>query len=178
MLSIPPSQTSKFENVLQSLGVADDYGPIEISSTNDLPLVARSTVSSRGRVVGAFEGLSQAGASMEQVIPLLASDFESGASLGINNLSDVEGNVVVRLIGSDGTQLGNVSASIPGKGLLQMADILRALGHSPGTSAAGSGLRVESTQPIYSWLSRMDPSTHIRDLVVGENAGESLRTNQ
>jgi hypothetical protein len=169
VLSIAPGQTSKFENVLQSLGVTNDYGPIEISSTNELPLVARSQVSSAGRVMGSFEGLDQSGASSLQVIPLSVNDSEAGTNLGINNPGEDDGQVSVQLIGSNGAKMGERSASIPAKGLVQMADVVRTLMHSAHASVSGSYLRVESTQPVYSWVSRVDPLTRYRTLAVGKS---------
>ena len=48
--SLTPRGMLTFENVLQTLGVTDTYGPVEIVSLNDVPLRAVSRVSGAGRI--------------------------------------------------------------------------------------------------------------------------------
>src|SRR5262249_38864411 len=81
-LSISPNGSLSFENILQSLGVTNNYGPIEITSLNDVPLVASSLVSSTSKTGGFFEGLNYSEAGMTQIIPNIVDDGQLRTNIG------------------------------------------------------------------------------------------------
>src|SRR5207249_11819980 len=87
-LSIPPHGVLTLENVLETLGIVDNYGPLEIKSLNSVPLIASSRVSSTGGSAGFFEGLSYSEASTTQIIPNVVDNSELRTNIGINNVTD------------------------------------------------------------------------------------------
>ena len=54
-LEIPPKGFFSAANILESLGISNSYGPVEIISRNGQPLLATSRVSSSARTGGFFE---------------------------------------------------------------------------------------------------------------------------
>jgi hypothetical protein len=126
-LTIAPNGVMSFENVLQSLGVSDNYGPIEISSLNNVPLVATSRVSSAARSGGFFEGLKYFEASWSQTIAHVVDNSEIRTNLGINNTTDLPATVTIRLFDRNGTQLASTVVPVSPRGLTQVNNVVRQL---------------------------------------------------
>src|SRR5262249_40500392 len=62
-IALSPKATLKLENVLEALGVEDNFGPLEIDSLNGVPLLATSRVSNMAHFGGVFDGFAQGEAS-------------------------------------------------------------------------------------------------------------------
>jgi hypothetical protein len=172
-LFISPNGVLSFGNVLQTLGVTNNYGPIEINSLNSVPLVATSRVSSTAKAGGFFEGLSYSKASTTQVIPNIVDNSQLRTNIGINNLADNIANVTVRLIGKDGGELGVTSTTVAGRGLNQMNSVVRQLLNQPGVTNFEGYIRLESSQPIFGWASIIDNATDDPGFAEGKGAGST-----
>src|SRR5262249_30239171 len=133
-LSIPAKGALTFENVLQTLGVKNNYGPIEITSLNNIPLIASSRVSSAAKTGGFFEGLNYSDASLTQIVPTVVDNAQLRTNLGINNVTDRTATVMVTLINQDGVELGATQVTVAPKGLTQMNNVARQLLSQVGVS--------------------------------------------
>ena len=174
-LSISPNGLLSFENILQSLGVTNNYGPIEITSLNDVPLVASSRVSSTTKTGGFFEGLNYSEASMTQIIPNIVDDSQLRTNIGINNVAEQAATVMVRLINQDGVELGAAPVTVAPKGLTQMNNVARQLLNQSGISNFEGYVRLESNQPIFGWASIIDNVTNDPGFAVSRATGAATR---
>src|SRR6185295_627334 len=122
-----PNGVLSFDNVLKTLGVNGKYGPLEITSVNNMPLIASSRVSSTTKTGGFFEGLKYSDASMTQIIPQVVDTNQLRTNIGINNIGTQAGLVMVRLVNQDGVELATSEIVVPAKGLFQMNNVARQL---------------------------------------------------
>ncbi|HEU0005656.1 MAG TPA: hypothetical protein VFS12_06655, partial [Terriglobia bacterium] len=159
-LTIAPNGVMSFENVLQSLGVADNYGPIEITSLNNVPVIASSRVSSSTRAGGFFEGLRYSDASQTQTIAQVVDSSEIRTNLGINNITDLAATVTIRLFDNNGTQLASTNVSVAPRGLTQVNSVVRQLLNREDITNLEGYIRLESNQPIFGWASQIDNVTN------------------
>jgi hypothetical protein len=159
-LTIAPNGVMSFENVLQSLGVSDNYGPIEITSLNNVPLIASSRVSSSTRAGGFFEGLRYSDASQTQTIAHVVDSSEIRTNLGINNITDLAATVTIGLFDNNGTQLASTNVSVAPRGLTQVNSVVRQLLNREDVANLEGYIRLESNQPIFGWASQIDNVTN------------------
>jgi hypothetical protein len=159
-LTIAPNGVMSFENVLESLGVANNYGPIEITSLNNVPVIASSRVSSATRTGGFFEGLRYSDASQTQTIAHVVDSSEVRTNLGINNVTDLAATVTIRLFDNTGTQLASTSVSVAPRGLTQVNGVVRQLLGLEDVANLEGYIRLESNQPIFAWASQIDNVTN------------------
>jgi len=170
-LTIAPNGVLTFENVLQTLGVVDNYGPIEITSLNNVPLIASSRVSSINRAGGFFEGLRYSEASMVQTVAHVVDNAEIRTNLGINNVTDFPATVMIRLLDKNGAQLAAAPVTVAAKGLTQINNVVREmLGRQDVTNMEGY-IRLESNQPIFGWASQIDNSSNDPGFAMGKGQG-------
>ena len=172
-LSIPPNGVRSFSNVLESLGVVNNFGPIEITSSNNVPLIAASRVSSTNRAGGFFEGLRYSEASLVQVIPHVVDTPELRTNIGINNVTESAAAVMVRLFNKDGVELGAASVTVPAKGLSQINHVVRSLLNRSDLTNVEGYIRLDSDQPIFGWASQIDNVTNDPGFAVGKSQGAS-----
>jgi len=172
-LSIPLSGVLSFENILQTLGVANNYGPIEITALNGVPLIASSRVSSTSRTGAFFEGLKYSEASTTQIIPNIADNAQLRTNIGINNVADQSAAVMVRLINRDGVEVGSAPVTVASKGLTQINNVARQLLSQPGISDFEGYVRLESNQPIFGWASIIDNVTNDPGFAVSRGTGST-----
>ncbi len=159
-LTIAPNGVMSIENVLESLGVANNYGPIEITSLNNVPVIASSRVSSATRTGGFFEGLRYSDASQTQTIAHVVDSSEIRTNLGINNVTDLAATVTIRLFDNNGTQLASTSVSVAPRGLTQVNGVVRQLLGLQDVANLEGYIRLESNQPIFGWASQIDNVTN------------------
>ena len=172
-LSIAPNGILAFDNVLQTLGISDNYGPIEITSLNNIPLVAASRVSSTSNVGGFFEGVKYSDASLVQIIPHVVDTPALRTNIGINNVSDNLATVVVKLINQEGVELGTTVVTVLPKGLTQINQVVRQLLNRDGLTDLEGYIRLESSQPILGWASQIDNVTNDPGFSVSKGLGAS-----
>jgi chitodextrinase len=172
-LSLAPNGILSFDNVLQTLGISDNYGPIEITSLNNIPLVAASRVSSTSNVGGFFEGVKYSDASLVQIIPHVVDTPALRTNIGINNVSDNLATVVVKLINQEGVELGTTVVTVLPKGLTQINQVVRQLLNRDGLTDLEGYIRLESSQPIVGWASQIDNVTNDPGFSVSKGLGAS-----
>jgi hypothetical protein len=170
-MNIAPNGVLFLENVLQDLGVVNNYGPIEITSLNNVPLIATSRVSSSNGGSGFFEGLSYSEASVVQTVPHVVDNSEIRSNLGINNITDSPAMVVIRLFDKNGAQIGSGSVSVAPKGLTQINSVVRYILGKNEVANMDGYLRLESSQPIFGWASQIDNSTNDPGFAVSKGQG-------
>jgi hypothetical protein len=159
-LVIGPNGTVSFENVLQTLGVTDNYGPIEITSLNNVPIIASSRVSSTTRSGGFFEGLKYSEASLVQTIAHVVDNSEIRTNLGINNATEFPATVAIRLFDRNGRELASTSTSVAPRGLTQINNVVRSLLNLTDVSNVDGYIQLQSDQPIFGWASQIDNLTN------------------
>lgn len=172
-LSIPLSGVLSFENILQTLGVTNSYGPIEITALNGVPLIASSRVYSASKTGGFFEGLKYSEASITQIIPNVVDNAQLRTNIGINNVADQGATVMVRLINQDGVELGATPVTVAPKGLTQINNVARQLLSQPEISNFEGYIRLESNQPIFGWASIIDNVTNDPGFAVSRGTGSA-----
>jgi hypothetical protein len=172
-LSIPPNGLLSFDNILETLGVSDNYGPLEITSLDNVPLVAASRVSSTSRAGGFCEGLKYSDAALVQFIPHVVDTAELRTNIGINNVSDTVASVTVRLISQEGAELGAMSVPVLPRGMTQLNKVVRQLLNREEVTNVEGYVRLESSQPILAWASQIDNGTYDPGLAVSKGMGAS-----
>ncbi len=170
-LSIPANGILAYDNVLQSLGVNGNYGPIEITSLNSNPLVAASRVASKNRSGGFFEGVNYAEAALTQVIPHVVDTADLRTNLGVNNVTSFDATVMVRLMNKDGQEVGALPVTVAPKGLTQINNVVRELLGSSSVANFEGYLQLESNQPIIAWVSEIDNTTNDPGFAVSKTQG-------
>ena len=170
-LTISPNGVVSFENVLQSLGVTDNYGPIEITSLNSVPVIATSRVSSTTRSGGFFEGLKYSDASLLQTIAHVVDSNEIRTNLGINNPTEFPATVAVRLFDRNGIELASTSTSVAPRGLTQMNNIVRSLLNLTDVANVEGYIQLQSSEPIFGWASQIDNLTNDPGFAVSKGYG-------
>jgi hypothetical protein len=172
-LSIPPIGLLRFENILQEFGITGDYGPLEIISVNNAPLIASSRVSSGAGGGGFFEGFDYSEASTLETIPAVVDTLQLRTNLGINSASETTAAVRIRLISQDGVEVGGMLATVAARGLIQIDNIVRQLlGQTQITNFQGY-IRLESNEPIFGWASVIDNQTNDPGLVQSDPSGSA-----
>jgi len=170
-LVIAPNGVMSFENVLQSLGVTNNYGPIEITSLNNVPVIASSRVSSATRSGGFFEGLKYSEASMSQTIAHVVDNNEIRTNLGINNTTEFPATVSIRLFDKNGTELASTSTSVAPRGLTQVNNVVRQLLNLQDVANLDGYIRLQANQPIFGWASQIDNVTNDPGFAVSKGQG-------
>jgi chitodextrinase len=170
-LVIGPNGAVSFENVLQSLGVTDNYGPIEITSLNNVPIIASSRVSSTTRSGGFFEGLKYSEASLVQTIAHVVDNSEIRTNLGINNPTEFPATVAIRLFDRNGREIASTSTLVAPRGLTQMNNVVRTLMNLPDVANVDGYVQLQSDQPIFGWASQIDNLTNDPGFAVSKGYG-------
>jgi hypothetical protein len=170
-LVIDPNGVVSFENVLQSLGVTDNYGPIEITSLNNVPIIASSRVSSTTRSGGFFQGLKYSEASLVQTIAHVVDNSEIRTNLGINNPTEFPATVAIRLFDKNGRELASTSTLVAPRGLTQMNNVVRTLMNLPDVANVDGYVQLQSDQPIFGWASQIDNLTNDPGFAVSKGYG-------
>jgi len=170
-LMIAPNGVMSFNNILQTLGVADNYGPIEITSLNNVPVIASSRVSSTNGSGGFFEGLRFSEASLSQTIAHVVDNSEIRTNLGINNTTDLPATVSIRLFDRSGAERGAASVSVAPHGLTQVNNVIRQLLGLQEVANLDGYIRLQSDQPIVGWASQIDNVTNDPGFAVSKGQG-------
>ena len=172
-LSIPSNGILSFDNVLESLGVKDNYGPIEITSTNSVPIIASSRVSNASGSGGFFEGLDYANASTLQYIPHVLDTNATRTNLGINNVTATTAAVTIRLFNQHGILLASRPVSVAPRGLTQINNIVRTILNKGDVTNQEGYLQLDSDQPVFGWVSQIDNSSDDPGFAVSKGSGST-----
>ncbi len=169
---VPACGVVTYENILSALGATSGYGPLEIVSTNEQPLIATSRVAGNSGAGGFFEAAPSEAAANSQVVPYLLENGTIRTNLGINNGSNQLANVTLRFINSNGMELARSTTSVVPHGLKQLnSNELLQIINQGAEGTVECYVRVDSDQPVLSWASQIENSTNDPGFSMGRNLG-------
>lgn len=164
----------RYDSVLEAVGVANNYGPVEIRATNGALLAAVSQVSGLNSNTSGFLE-AQSGDSTESalILPYVVEDESFRTNLGLNNLGDRLATVNVEFIGVDGKPVASPTPfQIAPQGFVQINRIVSYLtGGSMSSLAAQGYLRIAGDQPILAFASQIDNTSNDPSISTGVSSG-------
>ena len=172
-LSIPPNGILSFDNVLDTLGVKNNYGPIEITSINDVPIIVSSRVSNANGAGGFFEGLDYVNASTLQYIPYVLDTSATRTNLGINNVTESTATVTIRLFDQHGSLVASKPVSVAPRGLTQINNIVRFMINATDVTNREGYLQLDSDQQVFGWASQIDNTSDDPGFAVSKGTGST-----
>ncbi|MDE2665723.1 MAG: IPT/TIG domain-containing protein [Acidobacteriota bacterium] len=159
-VAIPARGQFQSPDLHADLGISKVSGPLEIQSTNGVPLIATSRVYALDSgTSGFFRGLDLEAASGHAVIPISRESGEFRSNLGITNLSGQPARVQVQLFDSAGTRLGMTSQQVPPFGLVQLNRVNRRLSGSGGGGDTLGWIQLDADRPVAGFVSQINNQT-------------------
>lgn len=156
-VAIPSRGLFQSRDLHDDFGIRNVSGPLEILSTNGVPLIATSRVYALDSgTSGFFRGLDLERASGQAVIPISRESGEFRSNLGITNLSGQPARVQVQLFDSAGTRLGTTSQQVPPFGLVQLNRVNRRLSGSGGGGDTLGWIRLSADRPVAGFVSQIN----------------------
>ncbi len=156
-ISIPARGQFHSPDLHAAFGIGNVSGPLEILSTNGVPLIATSRVYALDSgTSGFFRGLDLERASSRAAIPISRENEEFRSNLGITNLSEEPAKVEVQLFDSAGTLLGTSSEQVPPFGLVQLNRVNRRLSGSGGAEATLGWIQLSADRPVAGFVSQIN----------------------
>ena len=156
-VAIPARGQFQSPDLHAGFGISGASGPLEILSTNGVPLVATSRVYALDSgTSGFFRGLDLERASSRAVIPISRESGEFRSNLGITNLSEQPSRVQVRLFDSGGRLLGSSSEQVPPLGLVQLNRVNRRLSGSSGGADILGWVQLSADRPVAGFVSQIN----------------------
>jgi hypothetical protein len=145
-------------NLHDALGLTGVYGPLEIHSLNQVPLVATSRVYAvDSGTSGFFEGVNTELVVKEGILPITLDNAAFRTNLGIVNLSGTEATVEVRFYVAGGQVLGTKTVKVPPRGLFQQ-NVFRLFGATVTFADVPGYLWLTSDQPLAGFTSLINNS--------------------
>ena len=164
----------RYDNVLEKVGVANNYGPLEIRATNGALLAAVSQVSGLNRNTSGFLQ-AQSSDSSEQILilPYVVENESFRTNLGLNNLGDRLVTVTLQLMVPDGKPAASpASVQIAPQALLQINRIVSYLsGNSASSPIAQGYVKITADQPILAFASQIDNASDDPSISTGVSSG-------
>jgi hypothetical protein len=165
---IEPNGYLRYDNILETLGMENDYGPVEILSEDQLALSAISLVVDPFTHTSGFFTARPAEAAVNvQYIPLITGGPEGRTNLGIYNPSLDSALIHLSLVDAKGETVAFTSAaiSLSSGQSNQINQLVPYLLNDPiGSVAGGSSLpyylKVASDQPIHAYASFIQNSNN------------------
>ena len=156
-VAIPARGQFQSPDLHADFGIGNVSGPLEILSTNGMPLIATSRVYALDSgTSGFFRGLDLERASSRAVIPISRESEEFRSNLGITNLSEQPARVQVQLFDSEGTLLGTSSEQAPPYGLVQLNRVNRRLSGSGGGGDTLGWIQLNADRPVAGFVSQIN----------------------
>ncbi len=156
-VTIPSRGSFQSRDLHADFGIGKVSGPLEILSTNGVPLIATSRVYALDSgTSGFFRGLDLEAASSQAVIPISRESGEFRSNLGITNLSEEPANVEIHLFDSAGTPLGMTNEQVPPFGLVQLNRVNRRLSGSGGGGDTLGWIRLSADRPVAGFVSQIN----------------------
>lgn len=156
-VAIPARGQFQSPDLHADFGIGNVSGPLEILSTNGMPLIATSRVYALDSgTSGFFRGLDLERASSRAVIPISRESEEFRSNLGITNLSEQPARVQVQLFDSEGTLLGTSSEQVPPFGLVQLNRVNRRLSGSGGGVDTLGWIQLNADRPVAGFVSQIN----------------------
>ena len=174
-IDLGPSQAYYQQDIVAEANAPSGFfGPltIETDKSDAAALAVVSEVRSPTGTGGFFPGQTPATASVQQVVPEIVDTGNRGSAgtyrtnLGLNNPGSETAHVRLDLIDLSGSIRGTLTVDVLPKGLNQINDIARSiLGKTDPTGFHGY-LKIRSSQPIHSWVSKIDNGTDDPSIIV------------
>ena len=159
-VAIPARGQFQSPDLHADLGISKVSGPLEILSTNGVPLIATSRVYALDSgTSGFFRGLDLEAASSHAVIPISRESGDFRSNLGITNLSGQPARVQVQLFDSAGTRLGMTNEQVPPFGLVQLNRVNRRLSGSGGGDDTLGWIQLTADRPVAGFVSQINNRT-------------------
>jgi hypothetical protein len=171
---LAPGGSFRTPDIFSFLGITGEpFGPLTIEASEQVGLVAASQVYSTAGSSGFFPAVSYSSAGLQKIVAEIVDTGERGTAgtfrtnLGLNNLGPEEGRVTLELMSVDGHVAGRLLTAAPSLGLKQINNLARAvLGSETATGFRGY-VRVQSSQPLHVWASKIDNGTDDPSIVIG-----------
>lgn len=156
-IAISPRGLFQSRDLHADFGIGNLSGPLEILSTNGVPLIATSRVYALDAgTSGFFRGLDLEAASGRPVIPISRESPEFRSNLGITNLSGESAEVQVQLFDAAGTRLGMTREQVPPFGLVQLNRVNRRLSGSDGGGDTLGWIQLSADRPVAGFVSQIN----------------------
>jgi hypothetical protein len=162
-ITIPQGGRYRNTDILGAMGAAlGEFGPITVESTNDQVLSAVSEVSSAQGLAGFFPGINVDTAWELGFIAEVVDTGDRGTpgthrtNLGVNTVGDSGTNVIITFHDNNGALLGSTSVFVPGNGMAQLNNVIRAALGSAAVTGREGYLRLASDEPIIAWASKIE----------------------
>ena len=156
-VAIPSRGLFQSRDLHADFGIGKVSGPLEILSTNEMPLIATSRVYALDSgTSGFFRGLDLDRASSQAVIPISRESGEFRSNLGITNLAEEPAKVEVQLFDSEGTRFGMTSEQVPPFGLVQLNRVNRRLSGSGGGTDTLGWIQLSADRPVAGFVSQIN----------------------
>jgi hypothetical protein len=175
-ISLEPNQAYYQQDIVaEAKAPPGFFGPltVETDQSDAAALAVVSEVRSPAGTGGFFPGRTAVNALVQQVLPEIVDTGNRGAAatyrtnLGLNNLGSETAHVRMDLTDLSGNIRGTQTVDVLPKGLKQINDIARTiLGKADPTGFHGY-LQIRSSQPIHSWVSKIDNGTDDPSIIVG-----------
>ena len=178
-IRVAPYGFITFQNILESLSISENFGPIEIHSDNGALLMATSQVSGLNKgTSGFFPSLSMNSGSTSEFIPFVVDTETYRTNLGLNNLGSEVAQIQITMIGEDGHSIASSSSpiSVPPLGLVQINNVIRSLvsvSSDPARSLRQGYLKISSNTPIKAFATQIDNWTNDPSIEVSVSQGSS-----
>ena len=166
-----------FDNILESLSISENFGPIEIHSDNGALLTATSQVSGLNKgTSGFFPSLSMNAGSTSEFIPFVVDTETYRTNLGLNNLGSEIAHIQITMLGEDGHTIASSSSPIivPPLGLVQINNVIRTLvseSSDPARPLRQGYLKISSNTPIKAFATQIDNWTNDPSIEVSVSQG-------
>ena len=166
---------ASFENILEALAVNDNYGPVEIRSTNGAALAAVSQVSGlNSHTSGFFQAQNPDAAEHSLIVPYVLDNDAFRTNVNLNNLGSVVASVSIELIGQNGNRLAvSPAIQIQPLGMFQINRIVNYLSGSSSASQPGY-LRISADQPVLAFASLIDSASDDPSIENGVSKGGAV----
>jgi len=159
-VAIPPRGQFQSPDLHADFGISRVSGPLEILSTNGMPLIATSRVYALDSgTSGFFRGLDLEVASGHAVVPISRESGDFRSNLGIANLSEQPARVQVQLFDPEGALLGMSSEQVPPFGLVQLNRVNRRLSGSGGGGDTLGWIQLNADRPVAGFVSQINNRT-------------------
>ncbi len=175
-IELGPNQAYYQQDIVaEAKAPAGFFGPltVETDKSDAASLAVVSEVRSPAGTGGFFPGQTPANASIRHLVPEIVDTGDRGAAgtyrtnLGLNNPGSETAHVRMDLTDLSGSIRGTQTVDVLPKGLNQINDIARTiLGKIDPTGFHGY-LQIRSSQPIHSWVSKIDNGTDDPSIIVG-----------
>ena len=175
-IELGPNQAYYQQDIVaEAKAPAGFFGPltVETDKSDAASLAVVSEVRSPAGTGGFFPGQTPANASIRHLVPEIVDTGDRGAAgtyrtnLGLNNPGSETAHVRIDLTDLSGSIRGTQTVDVLPKGLNQINDIARTiLGKADPTGFHGY-LQIRSSQPIHSWVSKIDNGTDDPSIIVG-----------